>query len=163
MVLKVGILGGQKVFPTILKYIRMGASPSFGSMFSVLGASALLPFVPMAPMQILTNNLLYDFSQVPIPTDSVDPKQIARPRPWSMKEIAKLILFIGPCSSVFDDSTSAMISMIWRSAYGCPLPSQSARIRNAAHLYWPLLLAPLFLYVLLTQGVKMWLLKKAWI
>ena len=63
----------------------MGASSNFGNMFSVLGASAFLPFVPMAPIQILTNNLLYDFSQVPIPTDDVDPEQIAQPRPWSME------------------------------------------------------------------------------
>jgi P-type Mg2+ transporter len=60
------------VFANILKYIRMGASSNFGNMFSVVGASAFLPFLPMAPIQILTNNLLYDFSQVPIPTDAVD-------------------------------------------------------------------------------------------
>ncbi|HQR68652.1 MAG TPA: magnesium-translocating P-type ATPase, partial [Thermoanaerobaculia bacterium] len=71
MVLEEGVLEGRKVFANILKYIRMGASSSFGNMFSVVGASAFLPFVPMAPMQILTNNLLYDFSQVPIPTDAV--------------------------------------------------------------------------------------------
>ena len=65
----------------ILKYVRMGASSNFGNMFSVIGASAFLPFVPMAPIQVLTNNLLYDFSQVPIPTDNVGPEQIAKPRP----------------------------------------------------------------------------------
>ena len=59
----------------------------------------------MAPIQILTNNLLYDFSQVPIPTDDVDPEQIAKPRPWHMGEIARFILFIGPCSSIFDYTT----------------------------------------------------------
>jgi len=74
-------------------------------MFSVLGASVFLPFVPMAPLQILTNNLLYDFSQVPIPTDDVDPEQIAAPRPWSMRDLTRFILFIGPCSSVFDYTT----------------------------------------------------------
>ena len=67
MVLEEGVLEGRKVFANILKYIRMGASSNFGNMFSVLGASAFLPFLPMAPIQILTNNLLYDFSQVPIP------------------------------------------------------------------------------------------------
>ena len=67
MVLEEGVLEGRKVFANILKYVRMGASSNFGNMFSVLGASAFLPFLPMAPMQILTNNLLYDFSQVPIP------------------------------------------------------------------------------------------------
>jgi len=74
-------------------------------MFSVLGASIILPFVPMAPLQILTNNLLYDFSQVPIPTDDVDPELIAAPQPWSMRQITRFILFIGPCSSVFDYTT----------------------------------------------------------
>ena len=68
MVLEEGVLEGRKVFANILKYIRMGASSNFGNMFSVLGASVLLPFLPMAPIQILTNNLLYDFSQVPIPS-----------------------------------------------------------------------------------------------
>ena len=81
LVLEEGVLEGRKVFANILKYIRMGASSNFGNMFSVVGASIFLPFVPMAPIQILTNNLLYDFSQVPIPTDDVDPEQIAKPRP----------------------------------------------------------------------------------
>src|SRR6516225_4022152 len=82
MVLEEGVLEGRKVFANILKYIRMGASSNFGNMFSVLGASIFLPFVPMAPIQVLTNNLLYDFSQVPIPTDNVGPTQIAKPAPW---------------------------------------------------------------------------------
>ncbi len=102
MVLEEGVLEGRKVFSNIIKYIRMGASSNFGNMFSVLGASAFLPFLPMTPIQILTNNLLYDFSQVPIPTDNVDREQIAKPRPWSIEEIAKFILFIGPISSIFD-------------------------------------------------------------
>lgn len=105
MVLEEGVLEGRKVFSNILKYIRMGASSNFGNMFSVLGASAFLPYLPMLPMQILTNNLLYDFSQVPIPTDNVDKEQITKPRPWSMKEIARFILFIGPISSIFDYTT----------------------------------------------------------
>jgi Mg2+-importing ATPase len=114
MVIEEGILEGRKVFANIIKYIRMGASSSFGNMFSVIGASAFLPFVPMAPIQILTNNLLYDFSQVPIPTDDVDPEQIARPRPWSMKEITKFILFIGPCSSIFDYTTYLVMWFIFK-------------------------------------------------
>jgi Mg2+-importing ATPase len=100
-----GMMEGRKIFCNILKYIRMGASSNFGNMFSVLGASVFLPFVPMAPLQILTNNLLYDFSQVPIPTDDVDPELIAAPRPWSIREITRFILFVGPCSSVFDYTT----------------------------------------------------------
>lgn len=105
LVLKEGVLEGRKVFANILKYIRMGASSNFGNMFSVVGASIFLPFVPMIPIQILTNNLLYDFSQVPIPADDVDPEQIARPRPWSMNAISRFILLIGPCSSIFDYTT----------------------------------------------------------
>ena len=105
LVLEEGVLEGRKIFANILKYIRMGASSNFGNMFSVLGASIFLPYVPMAPIQILTNNLLYDFSQVPIPTDNVDPEQIAKPRPWSMGQIARFIVFIGPCSSIFDYTT----------------------------------------------------------
>jgi len=105
LVLGDGVLEGRKVFANILKYIRMGASSNFGNMLSVVGASAFLPFMPMAPIQILTNNLLYDFSQVPIPADNVDPEQTSRPRPWSMNDITKFILLIGPCSSVFDYTT----------------------------------------------------------
>ena len=105
MVLEEGVLEGRKVFVNILKYIRMGASSNFGNMFSVLGASAWLPFLPMQPIQVLSNNLLYDFSQVPIPTDNVGAQQITRPRPWHMGEIAKFIVFIGPISSVFDYTT----------------------------------------------------------
>jgi P-type Mg2+ transporter len=105
LVLEQGVLEGRQVFANILKYIRMGASSNFGNMFSVLGASIFLPFLPMAPIQVLTNNLLYDFSQVPIPTDNVDPEQVAKPRPWSIKEITRFILLIGPCSSIFDYTT----------------------------------------------------------
>jgi Mg2+-importing ATPase len=109
MVLEEGVLEGRKVFVNILKYIRMGASSNFGNMFSVIGASAWLPYVPMAPIQVLTNNLLYDFSQVPIPTDNVGQQQIAKPRPWQMGEIARFIVFIGPISSIFDYTTYAIM------------------------------------------------------
>jgi Mg2+-importing ATPase len=114
LVLEDGLLEGRKVFANILKYIRMGASSSFGNMFSVVGASAFLPFVPMSPIQILTNNLLYDFSQVSIPTDEVDAEQIARPRPWSMNEITRFIVFIGPCSSIFDYTTYLVMLYVFK-------------------------------------------------
>jgi len=109
MVLEEGVLEGRKVFVNILKYIRMGASSNFGNMFSVLGASAWLKFLPMQPIQVLTNNLLYDFSQVPIPTDNVGTAVISKPRPWAMGEIAKFIVFIGPISSIFDYTTYALM------------------------------------------------------
>ena len=105
MVLQGGVMEGRKVFANIIKYIRMGASSNFGNMFSVLGASAFLPFIPMAPIQILSNNMLYDFSQVPIPTDLVDEEQVAHPRPWNIGEIRRFILWIGPISSIFDYTT----------------------------------------------------------
>jgi Mg2+-importing ATPase len=114
MVLEEGVLEGRKVFVNILKYIRMGASSNFGNMFSVIGASAWFPFVPMAPIQVLTNNLLYDFSQVPIPTDNVGPQQTAKPRPWRIGEIAKFIVFIGPISSIFDYTTYAMMWFLFK-------------------------------------------------
>jgi Mg2+-importing ATPase len=122
MVLDRGVIEGRKVFANILKYIRMGASSNFGNMFSVLGASAFLPFLPMAPIQILTNNMLYDFSQVPIPTDAVDEEQVARPRPWNIGEIRRFILCIGPISSIFDYST--FFVMLW--VFRCWDPSRAS-------------------------------------
>ena len=122
MVLEGGVIEGRKVFANILKYIRMGASSNFGNMLSVLGASAFLPFIPMAPIQVLTNNLLYDFSQVPIPIDSVDEEQVARPRPWNIDEIKRFILFIGPISSIFDYAT--FFVMLW--VFNCWDPSRAS-------------------------------------
>ena len=134
MVLEEGVLEGRKVFVNILKYIRMGASSNFGNMFSVLGASAWFPFVPMLPIQVLTNNLLYDFSQVPIPTDNVGPGQIAKPRPWNMGEIGKFIVFIGPISSVFDYTTYALMWFVFKCnhlALAAP-PGLAARFSHAS-------------------------------
>ena len=80
----------------------MGASSNFGNIFSMLGASIIVPFLPMAPIQILTNNLLYDFCQTAIPTDEVDPEQIQKPSPRDIKALARYIVCIGPCSSIID-------------------------------------------------------------
>ncbi len=107
MVLQEGVIEGRKVFGNITKYIRMGASSNFGNMFSVLGASLFLPFLPMAPIQVLTNNLLYDFSQSAIPTDNVDEDSIAKPRRWDIDNIFKFVVFMGPVSSIFDYATFA--------------------------------------------------------
>ncbi len=131
LVLEEGVLEGRKVFANILKYIRMGASSNFGNMFSVLGASFLFPFMPMTPLQLLTNNLLYDFSQVPIPTDDVDPEQIAKPRPWAMGQISRFILFIGPCSSIFDYTTFFMMWYVFR----CWMPDPKAPSAESASLF----------------------------
>ena len=91
----------------------MGASSNFGNMFSVIGASALLPFLPMAPIQVLTNNLLYDLSQTAIPTDNVDPDYLAVPRRWDIDNIARFIMFIGPISSIFDYVTYCVMFFVF--------------------------------------------------
>ncbi len=122
MVLQGGVIEGRKVFVNIIKYIRMGASSNFGNMFSVLGASAFLPYIPMAPIQVLTNNLLYDFSQVPVPTDAVDEEQVVRPRPWNIKDIKRFILFIGPIRSIFGYTTFFVMLYLFK----CWNPSRAA-------------------------------------
>jgi P-type Mg2+ transporter len=104
-VLADGAVEGRRVFGNITKYIKMGASSNFGNMFSVLGASIFLPFLPMLPIQILTNNLLYDFSQTTIPTDRVDADYLAEPRRWEIDNLLRFMLFIGPISSIFDYAT----------------------------------------------------------
>ena len=108
-VLDEGVIEGRKVFGNIIKYIRMGASSNFGNMLSVLGASAWLPFLPMAPVQVIANNLLYDFSQSAIPTDNVDAEYLAGPRRWEIGNIGRYMLFIGPISSIFDYATFAIM------------------------------------------------------
>jgi Mg2+-importing ATPase len=243
-VLEEGVQEGRKVFVNILKYVRMGASSNFGNMFSVLGASAWLPYLPMMPIQLLSNNLLYDFSQVPIPTDNVGPQQIAKPRPWNMGEITKFILFIGPISSIFDYTTYMVMWFIFKCndlylvapaelaarfpiqvpphvvadttyaaalfhtgwfveslmtqtliihvirtnllpfvqskaswqltvttivimAIGAWLPfsplASALGFVPLPTLFWPILLATVLCYVGLTQVVKMWLIRKAWV
>lgn len=105
LVLEQGVAEGRRVFGNILKYIKMAASSNFGNMFSVVGASAFLPFLPMLPIQVLTNNLLYDFSQTTIPTDKVDEDWLIKPRKWAIDELQRFIFFVGPISSVFDYAT----------------------------------------------------------
>jgi Mg2+-importing ATPase len=226
MVLEEGVIEGRKVFANILKYIRMGASSNFGNMFSVLGASIFVPYLPMAPIQILANNLLYDVSQTAIPTDDVDPEQVEKPRPWDMKQLTRFIVFIGPCSSIFDYTTFLMMLYVFNCrnvatpdaaahseslfqtgwfveslltqtliihvirtnkipflqsqpswplmvmsgiimAVGIAIPfthlGTSLGFTAPPPLYWPLVGLTLLCYVLLTQLVKMWLLRKNWI
>jgi Mg2+-importing ATPase len=148
LVLEEGVLEGRKVFANILKYVRMGASSNFGNMFSVLGASIFLPFVPMAPIQILTNNLLYDFSQVPIPTDNVDPELVARPRPWSMSQITRFILFIGPCSSIFDYTTFFIMLYV----FGCWDPARESLFQTGWFVE-SLLTQTLIIHIIRTQRI----------
>ena len=105
VVLKDGIKEGRRIFDNIIKYIKMAASSNFGNMFSVVGGSIFLPFLPMLPIQILANNMLYDFSQMTIPTDKVDEDHLSKPKKWDFKNIKRFILFFGPISSLFDYAT----------------------------------------------------------
>ncbi len=113
LVLVDGVAEGRKTFGNILKYIKMGSSSNFGNMFSMTGASLLLPFLPMLPIQILLNNLLYDISQIAIPSDDVDKEYLMKSRPWNVGYIKKFMLFIGPVSSIFDFVTFGVLWFIF--------------------------------------------------
>jgi Mg2+-importing ATPase len=97
-----GIIEGRKAFSNVMKYLLMGTSSNFGNMFSMAGASLFLPFLPMLPTQILLNNFLYDLAQVTIPTDTVEPSFIVKPRRWDIKLIRNFMVYIGPISSIYD-------------------------------------------------------------
>lgn len=101
-VLRSGILEGRKAFGNVMKYLLMGTSSNFGNMFSMAGASVLLPFLPMLPAQILLNNFLYDLAQITIPTDSVDASFVRKPRRWNIAMIRRFMMVIGPISSAYD-------------------------------------------------------------
>lgn len=111
MVLEEGVIEGRRTFGNIIKYIKMAASGNFGNMLSVIAASIFLPFLPMLPVQILTQNLLCDFSQMGIPFDSVDSEYIRKPRKWEMGSIKSFMAFMGPLSSVFD---ILCFAVMWR-------------------------------------------------
>lgn len=111
MVLEEGVIEGRRTFGNIIKYIKMAASGNFGNMLSIIASSIFLPFLPMLPVQILTQNLLCDFSQMSIPFDSVDPEYIKKPRKWEMGSIKSFMAFMGPLSSVFD---ILCFAIMWR-------------------------------------------------
>jgi len=110
-VLADGVMEGRRIFTNTMKYVLMGTSSNFGNMFSAAGASLFLGFLPMLPSQILLNNLLYDSSQLAIPTDNVDPEQVAQPSRWDVGLIRRFMLFFGPISSLFDFATFGV--MLW--------------------------------------------------
>jgi len=112
MVLEKGIIEGRKTYANMIKYIKITASSNFGNMFSVLVASAFLPFLPMLPIHLLLLNLIYDFSCSSIPWDNVDKEFLAVPRKWDASSISKFMLWIGPTSSVFDMSTFALLYFV---------------------------------------------------
>jgi len=108
-----GVEEGRRTFANILKYVRMGASSNFGNMLSMAVASLFLPFLPMLPTQILLNNLLYDFSEIGIPFDTVRPEATARPQVWNMRALMRFAGVMGPLSSVFDLLTFAGLLLVF--------------------------------------------------
>ncbi len=112
-VLEEAVVEGRKTFANINKYIKMTASSNFGNVFSVLIASIFLPFLPMLPIQLLTQNLLYDISQVSIPWDDVDRDYLTAPRKWDAGGLARFMVFIGPISSIFDVVTFAVMWFVF--------------------------------------------------
>ncbi|MGZ6976572.1 MAG: magnesium-translocating P-type ATPase [Acidimicrobiia bacterium] len=118
-VLADGVAEGRRIFANTIKYVLMGTSSNFGNMFSVTVAAAFLPFLPMLPSQILLNNLLYDTSQMTIPTDRVDEEQLVRPSHWDITFIRRFMIRFGPISSLFDFATFAV--MLWGFHAAAPL------------------------------------------
>jgi Mg2+-importing ATPase len=109
MVLEEGVLEGRRTFANMLKYIKMTASSNFGNVFSVLVASAFIPFLPMLPMHLLVQNLLYDISQIAIPFDNVDEELLKKPQRWQPADVGRFMMFFGPISSIFDITTFAVM------------------------------------------------------
>ncbi len=114
MVLHAGILEGRRTFGNVMKYIMMATSSNFGNMFSMAAATVILPFLPMLPLQILLNNLLYDVSEIALPLDDVDTEDLAQPKRWDMAFIRNFMLTIGPISSLFDFLTFYLLVHLLR-------------------------------------------------
>ena len=114
MVLEEGVIEGRKTFSNMLKYIRMTASSNFGNVFSVLIASVFLPFLPMLPLQLLVQNLLYDVSQIAIPFDNVDAELVSKPLKWNPDDIRRFMIFFGPISSIFDITTFVVMWYVFK-------------------------------------------------
>jgi len=113
MVLEQGVIEGRRTFANMLKYIKLTASSNFGNVFSVLVASAFLPFLPMLPLHLLVQNLLYDVSQIAIPFDNVDPEFLRKPQSWNPADLGRFMVFFGPLSSVFDILTYAVMWFVF--------------------------------------------------
>ena len=126
MVLEEGVVEGRRTFGNTIKYIKMTASSNFGNVFSVLIASAFLPFLPMLPIQLLTVNLLYDFSQTAIPWDDMDPEYLRVPRQWRADDIGRFMIFIGPISSIFDIVTFLVMWYV----FGANAPARQALFQS---------------------------------
>jgi Mg2+-importing ATPase len=108
-VLADGVVAGRRAFANVVKYVLMGTSSNFGNMFSMAGAALVLPFLPMLPIQVLANNLLYDLSELGVPLDRVDAEDTARPHRWDNRYVERYMMTIGPVSSVFDFLTFGLL------------------------------------------------------
>lgn len=130
MVLEQGIIEGRKTYANMIKYIKMTASSNFGNMFSVLAASALLPFLPMMSVHLIFLNLIYDLSCTAIPWDNVDEEFIAVPRKWDASSVGNFMIWIGPTSSIFDFMTYIFMYFVF-----CPIFVSGGVLYNdlAAH------------------------------
>ena len=126
MVLEQGVLSGRETFGNIIKYVKMTASSNFGNMFSVLAASAFLPFLPMLSIHLLIQNLLYDISQTAIPFDKMDKEFLLKPRRWDSSDIARFMIFIGPISSIFDIATYLLMWYV----FGCQSPEMQTLFQS---------------------------------
>ncbi len=159
LVLEDGIMEGRKVFGNITKYIKMGASSNFGNMFSVVGGAYFLPFLPMAPIQVLVNNLLYDVSQLGIPLDHVDEEYLAKPRRWNIKSIRNFMIYVGPISSIFDYATFfLMLYFFGCAAFSAAGTSDAAKthFEQLFHTGWfveSLLTQTLIVHIIRTQRI----------
>jgi Mg2+-importing ATPase len=168
MVLEDGILEGRRVFGNIIKYIKMGASSNFGNMFSMVGGSFFLPFLPMAPIQVLVNNLLYDFSQVGIPTDRVDEEYLEKPRRWNIASIKRFMIFLGPVSSIFDYTTFFLMLIVfkcWDYAKAGTPDGLKSHYENLFHTGWfveSILTQTLIVHVIRTNRIPFLQSRASW-
>ncbi len=153
LVLEEGILEGRKVFGNIIKYIRMGASSNFGNMFSMTGGSIFLPFEPMKSAQILVNNLLYDFSQLAIPTDKVDEEYLLKPRKWNIDNVKKFMMYVGPVSSVFDYATFGLMWFVYHCSAHTADGDHAERLFQTAWFVESLLTQTLIVHIIRTNRI----------
>jgi Mg2+-importing ATPase len=167
LVLEDGILEGRRVFGNITKYVKMGASSNFGNMFSVVGGSYFLPFLPMAPIQVLVNNLLYDFSQVGIPADRVDDEYLEKPRKWNIENIKKFMIFIGPMSSIFDYTTFFLMlyffgCIAYKTTPNLDLKDHYQRLFHTGWFVESLLTQTLIVHIIRTNRVPFFQSRASW-
>lgn len=157
MVLEEGVLEGRKTFANMLKYIKMTASSNFGNVFSVLVASAFLPFLPMLPMQLLVQNLLYDVSQIAIPFDNVDQEFLQKPQHWDPADLGRFMVFFGPISSVFDITTFALLWFV----FGANSPDHQTLFQSGWFIEG-LLSQTLIVHMIRTQKIPFLQSRAAW-